>query len=206
MGAAAKAADRAGFFYVAVCDHIVIPRDKAETMSTTWFHPVATLAWVAGQTERVNLLTNVYVPAYRHPLESAKMFSTLDTLSGGRVILGVGAGHVEGEFDALGLDYQVFFPNALLFLGMHPVREMEVELSTAYNRWIVEHVLPQEPRMKAMVYLPFNTPEAAEKTVKRFLGKPGVAGFVVTSRSSPALVGVSIGMRSASQPPPRVSA
>jgi len=83
--------------------------------------------------------------------------------------------------EALGLDYQVFFPNALLFLGMHPVREMEVELSTAYNRWIVEHVLPQEPRMKAMIYLPFNTPEAAEKTVKRFLGKKGVAGFVVTS-------------------------
>jgi predicted TIM-barrel fold metal-dependent hydrolase len=75
----------------------------------------------------------------------------------------------------------VFFPNALLFLGMHPVREMEVELSTAYNRWIVEHVLPQEPRMKAMIYLPFNTPEAAERTVKRFLGKSGVAGFVVTS-------------------------
>jgi predicted TIM-barrel fold metal-dependent hydrolase len=83
--------------------------------------------------------------------------------------------------DALSLDYQVFFPNALLFLGMHPVREMEVELSTAYNRWIVEHVLPQEPRMKAMIYLPFNTPEAAERTVKRFLGQPGVAGFVVTS-------------------------
>jgi uncharacterized protein len=82
---------------------------------------------------------------------------------------------------ALGLDYQVFFPNALLFLGMHPVREMEVELSTAYNRWIVEHVLPQEPRMKAMIYLPFNTPEAAERTVKRFLGKDGVVGFVVTS-------------------------
>src|SRR5262245_58891409 len=64
---------------------------------------------------------------------------------------------------ALGLNYQVFFPNALLFLGMHPVREMEVELSIAYNRWIVEHVLPQEPRMKAMVYLPYNTPEAAER-------------------------------------------
>jgi len=83
--------------------------------------------------------------------------------------------------DALGLDCQVFFPNALLFLGMHPVREIEVELSTAYNRWIVERVLPHEPRMKAMVYLPFNTPEAAERTVKRFLGKPGVVGFVVTS-------------------------
>jgi predicted TIM-barrel fold metal-dependent hydrolase len=83
--------------------------------------------------------------------------------------------------ESLRLDYQVFFPNALLFLGMHPVREMEVELSTAYNRWIVEQILPHEPRMKAMLYLPFNTPEAAEAMVKRFLGAPGVVGFLVTS-------------------------
>jgi predicted TIM-barrel fold metal-dependent hydrolase len=83
--------------------------------------------------------------------------------------------------DCMALDYQIFFPSALLFLGMHPVREMEVELSTAYNRWIVEHVLPHEPRMKAMLYLPFNTPEAAEAMVRRFLGAPGVVGFLVTS-------------------------
>ena len=83
--------------------------------------------------------------------------------------------------ESMGLDYQVFFPNALLFLGHHPVREMEVELATAYNRWIVEQLLPHEPRMKAMLYVPFNTPEAAEKMVKRFLGAPGVVGFLVTS-------------------------
>ncbi len=103
--AAARAADDAGFFYVAVCDHIAIPRDKAETMSTTWYHPVATLGWLAGQTSRVRLMTNVFVAAYRHPLETAKAFGTLDHLSGGRVILGVGAGHVEGEFEALGLAF-----------------------------------------------------------------------------------------------------
>lgn len=103
--AAARAADEAGFFYVAVCDHIAIPREKAETMSTTWYHPVATLAWLAGQTSAVRLMTNVFVPAYRHPLETAKAFATLDALSGGRVILGVGAGHVEGEFDVLGVPF-----------------------------------------------------------------------------------------------------
>jgi probable F420-dependent oxidoreductase len=101
----AQAAEAADFFYVAVCDHIAIPRDKAETMSTTWFHPVATLGWLAGQTERVRLMTNVFVPAYRHPLETAKAFATLDHLSGGRVILGVGVGHVEGEFEALGVSF-----------------------------------------------------------------------------------------------------
>ncbi|MEK9662338.1 MAG: amidohydrolase, partial [Alphaproteobacteria bacterium] len=81
----------------------------------------------------------------------------------------------------MAMDYQVIFPRALLFLGMHPVREMEVHLATAYNRWLVECALPQDPRVKAMLYLPFNTPEAAEKTVERFVGKPGVAGFLVTS-------------------------
>jgi len=83
--------------------------------------------------------------------------------------------------DEMGLDYQVMFPNALLFLGMHPVPEMEIHLATAYNRWLVERVLPEDKRFKAMLYLPFNNPEEAEKTVKRFLGKPGVAGFLVTS-------------------------
>lgn len=83
--------------------------------------------------------------------------------------------------DQMGLDYQVMFPNAMLFLGMHPVREMEIHLATAYNRWLVERVLPEDPRVKAMMYLPFNNPVEAEATVKRFLGKPGVAGFLVTS-------------------------
>ncbi len=103
---AAQTADRAGFFYVGVCDHVAIPRAYADAMSTTWFNPVATLGFLAGQTERVRLLTNVYVAPYRHPLDTAKAFATLDALSGGRVILGVGAGHVEGEFEALGIPFK----------------------------------------------------------------------------------------------------
>ena len=102
---AAQTADAANFFYIAVCDHVAIPRDRAEAMSTTWFNPVATLGWLAGQTTRTALMTNVYVAAYRHPLDTAKAFATLDHLSGGRVILGVGVGHVEGEFDALGVSF-----------------------------------------------------------------------------------------------------
>ncbi|MDP6503631.1 MAG: hypothetical protein QF886_08455, partial [Planctomycetota bacterium] len=81
----------------------------------------------------------------------------------------------------MSLDCQVMFPNALLFLGMHPVKEMEIHLANAYNRWLVEHVLPSDPQVKAMLYLPFNSPTDAEETVKRFLGKPGVAGFLITS-------------------------
>lgn len=101
----ARAADEAGFFYLAVCDHIAIPEDKASAMGTEWWDTVATLGWLAGITERTRLLSHIYVPAYRHPMQVAKAFSTLDAISGGRVILGVGAGHVEAEFEMLGLPF-----------------------------------------------------------------------------------------------------
>jgi len=53
----------------------------------------------------VRVMSHVYVMSYRHPLHTAKSFMTLDELSGGRAILGVGAGHLEGEFKLLGLDF-----------------------------------------------------------------------------------------------------
>jgi probable F420-dependent oxidoreductase len=101
----AQACDRAGFFYVAVCDHVCVPRSHAAAMSTTWYDAVATLGWLAAATRGVRLLSYVYVAAYRHPLQTAKAFATLDALSGGRIILGVGAGHLEAEFAALGIDF-----------------------------------------------------------------------------------------------------
>lgn len=101
----AQACDAAGFEYVAVCDHVAIPAAQAEAMSTDWWDTVATLAYLAAVTERVRLLSHVYVLPYRHPLQAAKAWATLDALSGGRAILGVGAGHVEGEFDALGVPF-----------------------------------------------------------------------------------------------------
>ena len=102
----AQACEAAGFDYVAVCDHVAIPADKAEAMSTTWWDTVATLSYLAAVTERVRLLSHVYVLPYRHPLVAAKAWATLDRLSGGRAILGVGTGHVEGEFDALEVPFE----------------------------------------------------------------------------------------------------
>lgn len=101
----AQAADRLGYFYVSACDHVCIPRDKATAMSTAWYDPVATLGFVAAATRHIRLLSSVLVAPYRHPLITAKQFATLDALSNGRVILGVGAGHLEGEFAQLGVDF-----------------------------------------------------------------------------------------------------
>jgi len=105
IAALARQADAAGFFYIAVSDHVAVPRPFDERMQTTWYDTVTTLGWLAGITERVRLLSHVYVLAYRHPLQTAKSFMTLDELSGGRAILGTGVGHLQGEFELLGVDY-----------------------------------------------------------------------------------------------------
>lgn len=106
LGTLVRKADETGFFYVAVCDHLAVTKPLDAHMQTTWYDTVATLGWIAGQTTRVRLMSHVYVMSYRHPLHTAKSFMTLDELSGGRAILGVGAGHLEGEFDLLGLDFE----------------------------------------------------------------------------------------------------
>lgn len=103
--AVARAADEGGFAYIACCEHVAIPRRLASAMSTVWYDPVATLAFLAAVTSRVRLLSHVAVVGLRHPLASAKQYATLDHLSGGRLILGVGAGHVREEFEALGADF-----------------------------------------------------------------------------------------------------
>ena len=70
----AKTCDRTGFFYVAVCDHVCVPRAQAAAMSTIWYDAVATMGFLAAATKHVRLLSYVYVPAYRHPLQTAKAF------------------------------------------------------------------------------------------------------------------------------------
>jgi probable F420-dependent oxidoreductase len=105
MAMVAKACDEAGFGYVGVCDHVALPEAVAGSMGYHWVDPIATLSWLAAQTRRVHLLTHIYVLPYRHPLQAAKQFATLDHLSGGRAICGLGAGHVEPEFDRLGVDF-----------------------------------------------------------------------------------------------------
>ncbi len=83
--------------------------------------------------------------------------------------------------DSMGIDYTVAFPTPMLLLGMHPQPEVEVALGRAFNRWLIEELLPREPRIKAMIYLPFNDPEACVDVVEEFADEPGVIGFTVVS-------------------------
>jgi len=102
---AARAAERAGFDWVSCSDHVAVPVSRAAAMGAAWFDAGSTLAFVAGATTHIRLLSHVLVLPYRHPLVVAKQYGTLDRLSGGRVILGVGSGHLKPEFTVLGADF-----------------------------------------------------------------------------------------------------
>ena len=101
----ARVAEHSGFAYVAVCDHVAVPKERAHDLTTVWWDCVATLSYLAAVTHRVRLVGRGYGLALRHPLAVAKQWATLDALSGGRAILGVGGGTVDGEFIALGVDH-----------------------------------------------------------------------------------------------------
>src|SRR6202008_745503 len=83
--------------------------------------------------------------------------------------------------DSLGIDNMVVFPTPMLFLGMHPQIQMEVWLGRAYNRWMIDRILAADDRIKTLLFLPFNTPEEAVRTVDEFGHAKGVIGFCVTS-------------------------
>lgn len=101
--AVARRAESMGFSDVWVSDHVAVPTTLAGTPSF-FPEPVPLLSLVAGHTERVGLGTSVIIAAYRNPLQFAKQWATLDWLAPGRTILGVGAGWLNEEFAACGVD------------------------------------------------------------------------------------------------------
>ena len=98
---AAVQAEELGFDDVWVSDHLVVP-DGMTYPPAFLFEPVITLTWAAAATRRVGLGTSVLILPYRHPVHLAKELASLDQLSGGRVVMGAGAGWLAGEFEALG--------------------------------------------------------------------------------------------------------
>ena len=101
--ACARAAEDAGLDDLWVVDHVAIPPDDAEGSEGRYLDPLATLAYLAGATERIGLGTAVLVLPYRPALPTAKWVATVQELSGGRLRLGVGVGWMKPEFRALGV-------------------------------------------------------------------------------------------------------
>jgi probable F420-dependent oxidoreductase len=99
-------AEQLGFDSIWTMDHLFnigFVRDRLD--NKPYFHPLGTLSFLAAKTTTITLGTSVMVLPYHNPIELAKYSATLDQLSGGRFILGVGAGGTREESDALGLDF-----------------------------------------------------------------------------------------------------
>ncbi len=96
-------AEDLGYDWVACSEHIAIPAAASTVRGGRYFDPFSTLGYFAAKTSRVGLLTShMTVLPYHHPLELVKRLGTLDVLSGGRVIAGVGVGSLQPEFEVLG--------------------------------------------------------------------------------------------------------
>jgi probable F420-dependent oxidoreductase len=112
---AAEAADRLGFESVWLPEHLVLPLAMAGSPhagaehppmppTTQLFDPAALLSYLAARTTSLRLGTHVYLLGLRHPFITARAFATLDWLSGGRTVIGAGAGWLRSEWEALGID------------------------------------------------------------------------------------------------------
>ena len=99
--AIATAADRLGYYHLTASEHVAIPVDVEARRGMRYWDLLSTLAYLAAVTERIRLATNMVVLPYHHPLEILKHYGTLDRLSSGRLVLGVGVGSLREEFDLL---------------------------------------------------------------------------------------------------------
>jgi probable F420-dependent oxidoreductase len=102
----AEAADRLGYHHITCSEHIAVPSGEiAARRGSRYYDPLATFGYLAARTTFVRFETHVLVLGYHHPFEIAKRYGTLDAITGGRLILGVGVGSLEEEFALLGAPF-----------------------------------------------------------------------------------------------------
>ena len=107
LAEAARAAEELGFAAIQLPDHVLMPvRPGKGPARRVWYDPLVLGAYLAGQTQRLRLVFNILVVPYRPPVQLAKTVSTLDTVSRGRVTLGVGSGWLQREFEVLGVPFE----------------------------------------------------------------------------------------------------
>jgi probable F420-dependent oxidoreductase len=107
----AQQAEALGFYCLTVADHVIVPRDISVPYPYTidgkypgtGYHleTLTTMGFLAGATKRIRFATSVMIAPYRNPIITAKMLSSLDVLSNGRVIVGLGVGWMKEEFENL---------------------------------------------------------------------------------------------------------
>ncbi len=99
------AAEQLGYDFCTCSEHVAVPLSVASVRGGTYWDPLAVFGYLAAQTHSIRFATFVLVLGYHHPLAIAKRYGTLDVVSDGRLILGVGSGSLEEEFALLGAEF-----------------------------------------------------------------------------------------------------
>jgi probable F420-dependent oxidoreductase len=102
----AEAADRLGYHHLTCSEHVALPAAELARRGSRYWDPLATFGYLAARTTKIRFTTLVLVLGYHHPLDIAKRYGTLDQVSNGRLILGVGVGTLREEFDLLGAPFE----------------------------------------------------------------------------------------------------
>lgn len=102
---AARRGDEEGWDTLWLSDHVLVPNTPEQQHRRVFYEPLALAGHLAAATRRVRIGTSVLVIPYRHPIVTAKQIATVDALSGGRLIVGVGAGGLAEEFAILGVPF-----------------------------------------------------------------------------------------------------
>jgi probable F420-dependent oxidoreductase len=106
IGRVAEIADRLGYHHMTCSEHIGLPSSESARRGTRYWDPLATFGYVSARTSQIRFATMTLVLGYHHPLAIVKRYGTLDHVSQGRVILGVGVGSLKEEFDLLGAPFE----------------------------------------------------------------------------------------------------
>jgi len=101
----AESADRLGYHHLTCSEHIALPATELARRGARYWDPLATFGYLSARTSRIRFATFVLVLGYHHPLDIAKRYGTLDKVSNGRLILGVGVGTLKEEFDLIGAPF-----------------------------------------------------------------------------------------------------
>jgi probable F420-dependent oxidoreductase len=191
----AKAAESAGFESLWAGEHVVLPDPQAPPSPlpplAEMLDPTVALAFLAAETKLVRLGTGIIILPQRNPLVLAKELASLDVLSGGRLIFGIGIGYLKPEFDALGVPFEEKGARSEEYLrAMQAVWTMEQpKFAGRFVRFSGIQARPQ-PRQKPHPEIVFggHTPAAFSRAARLASGWYGFALDASAARS--AIAGV----------------
>ncbi|MCB0978070.1 MAG: TIGR03619 family F420-dependent LLM class oxidoreductase [Acidimicrobiales bacterium] len=190
IGRLAKEAEDLGFDAVYVTEHPFPADDWLASGGHHALDPTIALAVAATATTTIALHTNLFVPALRNPYLAAKAIASLDVVSGGRVILGVGAGYLEGEFDALGARFATRNDDLDVAIDAMRAAWTGTTVTDTSDRWkaVANTALPRPAQQPGPpVWVGGNSRRAMRRAVERGAGWspfPAGGGMAAATRTT----------------------